>query len=158
MKCHRCGTINDPKGKFCRECGSALLGSPENPSLATLSELYGKEVDILFFVEDYTGKISGIVNPTEDQVGRYRRGIRQRVMIGAGAANANTSAEATATLLAFIRQSKEYLSEDFKEERYRGLSPAELKKEYLHLFERILKAKAHLQETPNPAPEKKEKK
>jgi hypothetical protein len=45
-------------------------------------------------------------------------------------------------ILTFIRQSKEYLGEKFNEGQYRNFSPAELKKEYLKLFERILKDKS----------------
>jgi hypothetical protein len=56
------------------------------------------------------------------------------------------------TILTFIRQSKEYLSEDFNESFYRKFTPQDLKKEYLKLFERILKVKAQRGDAPKPAP------
>ncbi len=156
MKCRLCGTISDPKSKFCWECGAALGEAVEGQPSAAFLELYGKEVDILFFMDGYSGKVSGIVNPTEAQVGRYRQGVLQRVTIDPGAGN--TTHETAATILNFIRQSKANLGEEFNEKNYRGLGPVELKKEYLRLFERILKLRAQLHENQKPAPPKPEKK
>jgi hypothetical protein len=55
---------------------------------------------------------------------------------------ANAEDETVGTVLTFIKQSKEYLGEDYNENAYKGFSHAELKKEYLKLFERVLKMKA----------------
>jgi hypothetical protein len=156
MHCSRCGTKNETKSKFCRECGVELQGGQAPPSFTTLSELYGKEIDVLFFIENFTGKISGIVNPTEDQIGRYRQGILQKVTIESS--GSNPSDETAGTILTFIRQSKEYLGEEFNESHYRGFSPADLKKEYLRLFEKILKVKAQRQDAPKPSAVKTDKK
>jgi|SRR5581483_1257112 len=150
MKCGQCGTKNDPSSKFCRECGIELVSSPQSQPLVTISELYGKEVDVLFFIENFTGKVTGIVNPTEDQIGRYREGILQRVIIDTPTA-ATEADENIGAILTFIRQSKEYLGEKFNENQYRNTTPAELKKEYLKLFERILKDKSKKSE-PKPMP------
>jgi hypothetical protein len=153
MKCGQCGTKNDPKNKFCSECGIDLQSHPRSQPLTGISELYGKEVEILFFIENVTGKVTGIVNPSEDQVGRYREGVIQKVVI-----ETPTTTEADeniGALLTFIRQSKEYLGEKFSEGQYRNTTPAELKKEYLKLFERILKDKSKKSEPkPMPVPEK----
>ncbi len=140
MKCEQCGTKNDPKSKFCKECGVDLQMSAETQTISTISELYGKEIEVLFFIENFTGKVSGIVNPSEDQIGRYREGIIQKVTIEAPSGNATE--EGVGAILTFIRQSKEYLGEEYNESNYRTFSPSELKKEYLRLFERILKVKA----------------
>lgn len=140
MKCGQCGTKNDPNSKFCRECGADLQSHPKSQPLTGISELYGKDVEVLFFIENFSGKISGIVNPTEDQIGRYREGILQRVTIESPA-TAETD-ENIGAVLTFIRQSKEYLGEKYSESDYRNTSTAELKKEYLKLFERILKEKS----------------
>ena len=149
MKCSKCETKNDPKNKFCKECGADMQTHTETPVVTAVSELYGREVDILFFIEHFTGKISGIVNPTEDQIGRYREGHLQKVTVEAP--NASPGDESIGVLLSSIRQSKEYLSEDFNESHFRGLTPADLKKEYLRLFERILKMKAQRGEMKPPA-------
>lgn len=140
MKCGQCGTKNDPKNKFCSECGTDLQGHPDSRPLSTLSELYGKEVDVLFFLENYTGKISGIVNPTPDQINRYREGILQKIVIETpvgGETDENIGA-----VLTFIRQSKEYLGEKYDEITYRNFTTHDLKKEYLKLFEKILRVKS----------------
>ena len=50
--------------------------------------------------------------------------------------------ENAGAVLAFIRQSKEFLAEEYNETDYRNLPVADLKKEYLKLFERVLKTKA----------------
>jgi hypothetical protein len=150
MKCGQCGFRNDIKSKFCSQCGFELLSGPDTAQVSTLVELYGKEVDVLFFIESFTGKISGIVNPSEDQIGRYREGVLQRITIESGTNNATD--EAVGTIMTFIRQSKEYLSEDFNESYYRNFTPQDLKKEYLKLFERILKVKAQRGDTPKPPP------
>ncbi len=156
MKCSQCGTKNDPNSKFCKECGTVLAGPAGGETLTSISELYGKEVEVIFFIENYTGKISGIVNPTEDQVGRYRQGILQKVVIE-NPAN-NEPDENIGAVLTFIRQSKEYLGEAYNESHYRNFSTVELKKEYLKLFERILREKSKRSEpkpTPPAPPEKK---
>jgi hypothetical protein len=155
MKCGHCGTKNDVKAKFCTECGTDLaLGITPKP-LNTISELYGKEVDVLFFIENFTGKISGIVNPTEDQIGRYREGIIQRFTIETPIPT--DSDENIGALLTFIRQSKEYLGEKYDEGNFRNYSPTDLKKEYLKLFEKILRVKSkNMPPPPMPVvPEKK---
>lgn len=140
MKCGRCGTKNEPSAKFCKECGIDLQANAQGQGLTTISELYGKEVDVLFFIENFTGKISGIVNPTEEQIGRYREGVLQRVLVESP--STLESDENIGAILTFIRQSKEYLGEKYNENQYRNTSPAELKKEYLKLFERILREKS----------------
>ncbi len=150
MKCGQCGTKNDPKNKFCSECGIDLQSHPQSKPLVGISELYGKEIEILFFIENFTGKISGIVNPTEDQVGRYREGVLQKVVIETPSGTTEAD-ENVGALLTFIRESKEYLGEKFNEGLYRNSSPAELKKEYLKLFERILRDKSKKSE-PKPTP------
>jgi hypothetical protein len=156
MKCGQCGAKNDPKNKFCSECGIELQSHPRSQALTGItgiSELYGKDVEILFFIENFTGKISGIVNPTEDQVGRYREGVLQKVVIETP--SSTETDENIGAILTFIRQSKEYLGEKYNENQYRNSSPVELKKEYLKLFERILKDKSKKSEPkPMPIPEK----
>jgi hypothetical protein len=156
MKCEQCGTKNDPQSKFCKECGVDLQSPAEQQTVTTISELYGKEVEVLFFIENFTGKISGIVNPSEDQIGRYREGIIQKVTIEAPGGNATE--EGVGAILTFIRQSKEYLGEEYNEGNYRTFSPADLKKEYLRLFERILKVKAQRGEMKPASSAKTEKK
>jgi hypothetical protein len=155
-QCAQCGFKNDPKNRFCGDCGAELRPGQENHPLPLLSELYGKEAEVLFFIEGVTGKITGIVNPTQGQLERYRQGILQKVTIEA--AGAGATAESAATILTFIRQSKDYLGEDFNENLYRGFSPADLKKEYLRLFEKILKAKAQRQDAPKTGQAKTDKK
>lgn len=140
MKCGRCGTKNEPSAKFCKECGIDLQAAAQGQGLTTISELYGKEVDVLFFIENFTGKVSGIVNPTEEQIGRYREGVLQRVLVESP--STLDADENLGAILTFIRQSKEYLGEKYNENQYRNVSPAELKKEYLKLFERILREKS----------------
>ncbi len=140
MNCTQCGYKNDPKSRFCSQCGKEIQTRSDSSSISTITELYGKDVDVLFFIENFTGKISGIVNPSEDQVGRYREGVLQRVTIES--ANNQATDETVGTILTFIRQSKEYLGEKYNESNYRNFTPVDLKREYLHLFERILKAKA----------------
>jgi hypothetical protein len=149
MKCGQCGTRNDPKSKFCRECGIELATHPNSQPLTSVSELYGKTVEVLFFLENFTGKISGIVNPTEDQVGRYREGVLQKVVIETP--STNEADESIGAILTFIRQSKEYLGEGYNESSYRNSSVADLKKEYLKLFEKILRVKSKNSE-PKPVP------
>lgn len=139
MKCPQCGAKNEPNSKFCRECGASLTAS-KAPTITAVSELYGKEVDVLFFLENYTGKIAGIVNPSPDQLGRYREAVLQRVVVE----NPGTmeTDENIGALLTFIRQSKEYLGEKYDDSIFRNASVKELKKEYLKLFEKILKNKS----------------
>ena len=154
MKCVQCGAKNDPTSKFCKECGTALNSNPRTPSVSAVSELYGKEVEVLFFIEGFTGKIAGIVNPSEDQIVRYREAVRQKVVVE-NPVNVETD-ENIGALLTFIRQSKEYLGEAYNENQYRNFTTPDLKKEYLKLFERILKDKARKADPkPMPAPEKK---
>lgn len=149
MKCAQCGTKNDPESKFCKGCGAGLQNGAKSQPLTAISELYGKEVEVLFFIENFTGKISGIVNPSEDQIGRYREGILQRITIKSPY---GTEVDANiGDVLTFIRQTKEYLGEPFKESEYRKFNAVDLKKEYLRLFDRILKQKS-LTPLPKPAP------
>jgi hypothetical protein len=117
--------------------------------------LYGKEVEVLFFIENFTGKVSGIVSPTEDQIGRYREGIIQKVLIETPVTT--DSDENIGALLTFIRQSKEYLGEKYDEGNFRNYSTTDLKKEYLKLFEKILRVKSKNMEV-KPAPLPPEKK
>ncbi|HVZ80581.1 MAG TPA: zinc ribbon domain-containing protein [bacterium] len=140
MKCARCGNKNEPSSKFCKECGAELQANGQAAPITSVSELYGKEVEVLFFIENFTGKVTGIVNPTEDQIGRYREAVLQKIIIEVPMALEND--ENIGAILTFIRQSKEYLGEKFNEGQYRNFSPADLKKEYLKLFERILKDKS----------------
>src|SRR5258708_15303679 len=141
MKCSHCDTKNDAHSKFCKACGAELKPQPELNLVNTNAELIGKEVLILFFIEPFSGKISGIVNPTEDQLTRYQKSsIAQRVSIQG--ADENTAGEGIGAILSFIRTSKEFLVEDFNESFYRTFSIPDLKKKYLKLFERVLKEKA----------------
>lgn len=145
------------KAKFCSECGGDLAAKSGSHPLTAISELYGKEVEVLFFIENFTGKISGIVNPTEDQIGRYREGILQKILIDAPITT--ESDENVGALLTFIRQSKEYLGDKYDESNFRNYSTADLKKEYLKLFEKILRVKSKNMDMKPPtmpaAPEKK---
>ncbi len=70
MKCGHCGAKNDMKAKFCSECGTDMAAKPGTQPLTAISELYGKEVEVLFFIEKFTGKVSGIVGPTGGAVCR----------------------------------------------------------------------------------------
>ncbi|HEY5038893.1 MAG TPA: zinc ribbon domain-containing protein [bacterium] len=144
MKCGQCGTKNDPKNKFCSECGIFLSEHSNSQPLTAIAELYGKEVEVLFFIENFTGKISGIVNPSEDQIGRYREGLLQKIIIESPVVNA--SDEEVGTIMTFIRESKDYLGESFTESNFSNLPLRELKKEYLKLFEKILKYKSKNQD------------
>ncbi len=141
MKCSNCETNNAAHSKFCKECGQDLKGHPAHTPIVMNSELYGKEVDIFFYIDPTSGKITGLVNPTEELIGKVKKeGVRQRVTIEAPD-NVVTDENAGA-VLAFIRQSKEFLAEEYNETDYRNLPVADLKKEYLKLFERVLKTKA----------------
>jgi hypothetical protein len=155
MKCNQCGAKNDPQSKFCKECGADLQSKVKGPAVSGISELYGKEVEVLFFTENFSGKITGIVNPTEDQIGRYREGILQRVVIETP--STSEPDENIGAVLTFIRQSKEYLGEKYHEGQYRNYSTTDLKKEYLKLFERILREKSKKGD-PAPLPTNPEKK
>jgi len=141
MKCGVCHTKNDPKNKYCKECGVDLKNHPEHSLVISNSELYGKEVEVLFYLDTSTGKISGFVSPTEDQIGRYKKdSVLQKITVEVPE---NVVADENAgAVLAFIRQSKEFLAEDYDENHYRKYSVVDLKKEYLRLFERVLKVKA----------------
>ncbi len=139
MKCPRCGVKNDPKAKFCSDCGAEMPASEKvNEQLFNSAGLIGQEVQVLFYNDSFTGKIGGIVNPSPEQISRYKNGVVQKVAIQA----ANAEDETVGTVLTFIKQSKEYLGEDYNENGYKGFSHADLKKEYLKLFERVLKMKA----------------
>jgi hypothetical protein len=141
MKCSSCNTKNDPKNKYCKECGVDLKNHPEHALVITNSELYGKEVEVLFYLDSSSGKISGFVNPTNDQISHFKKdSVVQRITVEAPE-NVVTDENAGA-VLAFIRQSKEFLGEDYDENYYRKYSVVDLKKEYLRLFERVLKVKA----------------
>jgi hypothetical protein len=141
MKCSVCHTKNDPKNKFCKECGVDLKTHPDHSLLISNSELYGREVEVLFYIDTSTGKISGLVNPTEDQISRYKKdSVLQKVTVEVPE---NIVADENAgAVLAFIRQSKEFLGEEYDENDYRNFSLVDLKKEYLKLFERVLKYKS----------------
>jgi hypothetical protein len=141
MKCVNCGASNSSHNKFCKECGLDLKNHPEHASAIINSELYGKEVDVIFYIDPSTGKITGLVNPTDELASKVRKdGVRQRVTIDAPD-NVVTD-ESAGAVLSFIRQSKEFLSEEYDESNYRNIPVADLKKEYLKLFERVLKTKA----------------
>ena len=157
MKCSQCGTVNEVKNKYCFECGAELTLDVEETAVQLTNNLYGKDVDVLFFQEPLTEKISGFVNPSPEQKMRYRKdGVVQRVVIESPHAQDDTFA----TVMTFIRQSKEYLGEAFHESHYIGYSLSDLKKEYLKLFEKVLKMKEKRLDgikpaTPDPKAEKK---
>jgi hypothetical protein len=141
MKCSNCHTKNDPQNKYCKECGEDLKNHPSHARVITNSELFGKDVDVLFYLDTSTGKISGFVNPSEDQVGRYKKdSVLQRVTVEAP--DDVIADENAGPVLSFIRQSKEFIGEEYNEANYRNFSVADLKKEYLKLFERVLKVKS----------------
>lgn len=141
MKCSKCEAKNDANSKFCKECGAELHPQPDLQLVNANAELIGKEVLVLFFFEPFSGKISGIVNPTDDQLTRYQKtSIAQRITIQG--ADEDSGGEGIGAILSFIRQSKEFLGEDYTENFYRTHTIPELKKEYLKLFERVLKEKA----------------
>ncbi len=136
-KCRQCGHPAEDSDKFCKECGAPLKRARREAPLNPLMQLFGKEVELLFHTEDPKGEaIQVIVNPTRDEVARYNGdAILQNVVIGTSADNS----ESAAVILPFIKQSKEYLAEPFDPRMYRDLSPVELRKEYLRLFERVMK-------------------
>ncbi len=143
MKCGNCHANNAAHNKFCKECGQPLIPSTsrDNSVVTENSELYGKEVEIIFYIDPTTGKITGLVNPTEELASKIKKnGVRQRVTIEPPD-NVVSDTDA-GTVLTFIRQSKDFLGEEYDEADYRNISVAELKKEYLKLFERVLKTKA----------------
>jgi hypothetical protein len=141
MKCGACNTKNDSHSKYCKECGQELKSNPEYSQPVKNSELYGKEVEVLFYLDKSIGKISGFVNPTEDQINRYKKDSILQVVTVLAPGDV-TADENAGTILSFIRQSKEFLGEDYDESYYRKYSGMELKKEYLRLFERVLAIKA----------------
>jgi len=145
MKCGRCGYQADDSSKFCPECGFDLQMDQ------TAARLYGQEVDVLFFYDHVnTEKVTGIVNPTLDQLDRHKlHGVVQKVLIGSAVSGTDENANA---VLPFIKKSLEFLAEPYDEERFRHLSLPELKKEYLRLFERVLRVKSQRQEIMKPAP------
>lgn len=143
MKCGRCGAELSDKNKFCPECGFDLKIDQ------SVAQLYGQEVEVLFFFDptSSSGLVTGIVNPTLEQYQSHQaNGVVQRVVVGAQSGNV----ESTASVLSFIKKSLEFLAEPYEEERYRHLSLPEMKKEYLRLFERVLKVKAQRQDTLKP--------
>jgi len=144
MKCHQCGTDSELKSKFCNECGAELQRTGKKEKSPVAARLFGKEVELLFWSEDPDyEQVSVIVNPTLEEVNRHRSdGILQKVMIG----TSSDAGESAAMILPFIKQSRDYLGEEFDPGIYRGLPPSELKKEYLRLFERVLKEKNKRQE------------
>jgi hypothetical protein len=139
MRCYQCGNDNEIKAKFCMECGAEMHREHKKEKPPVSARLYGKEVELLFWSEDPEfAQVEVIVNPTLDEVNRHRiDGIIQKVMIG----TTGDAGESAAMILPFIKQSMDYLGEDFDPTLYRGLPPSELKKEYLRLFERVLKEK-----------------
>lgn len=143
MKCSNCHSNNAAHNKFCKECGQPIINesSHKNSAVKENSELYGKEVEIVFYIDPTSGKITGLVNPTDELAGKIKKnGVRQRVTIEPPD-NVVMDTDA-GTVLAFIRQSKDFLGENYDEADYRNIPVAELKKEYLKLFERVLKTKA----------------
>ncbi len=139
MKCFQCGIDNEIKSKFCAECGAELQRERRKDPPLVSGRLFGKEVELLFWSEDPDfEQLEVIVNPTLEEVSRHRQdGILQKVVIGTSA----DAGESAAMIMPFIKQSREYLGEEFDPGLYRGLPASELKKEYLRLFERVLKAK-----------------
>ena len=84
MKCSSCHTKNDPKNKYCKECGVDLKSHPEHAVVINNSELYGKEVEVLFYLDSSSGKISGFVNPTDDQISHFKKdSVVQRITVEA---------------------------------------------------------------------------
>jgi hypothetical protein len=154
MKCGRCGLEITEKIKFCPECGFDLKMDQ------SVALLYGQDVEVLFFFDPKAdGKVTGIVNPTLEQFQQHQtRAVVQHVQIGSHSVGSD---ENTSTVLPFIKKSLEFLGEPFEEDRYRHISLPELKKEYLRLFERVLKVKAQRMEglkpgdKPQPPPIKK---
>lgn len=141
MKCVRCGSENPPSDKFCGQCGMDLKAQPgEAPSV--FARLLNREVRILFYFEDTRGeKISGIVNPTLEEIEKYQdSGVVQTVRI------TPDMGERPESILPFIKQSKEFLGEPYDEAQYRNWDTKTLKKEFLRLFERVLKAKEKRQD------------
>jgi len=143
MKCGRCGFETPDKIKFCPECGF------DQKIDQSVARLFGQEVEVLFYFDpESEGKITGIVNPTLDQFQKHQnRGVNQRIVIGSAMMGSD---ENSAVVLPFIKKSLEFLAEPYEEERYRHISLPELKKEYLRLFERVLKVKAQRQESLKP--------
>lgn len=149
MKCAQCGTKNDPKNKFCFECGAELVAEVEEFPVQATNNLYGKEVEVLFYQEPLSDKIGGIVSPTSEQKMKYRKdGVVQHVVIESPHAVDDTFA----AVLAFIRQSKDYLGEEFHESHYLSYDIKDLKKEYLKLFERVMKMKEKRIDSVKPNP------
>ena len=141
MKCAKCDAKNDAQSKYCRECGAELKPPPDLQTINASTELIGKDVLVIFYIEPFAGKITGIVNPTDDQLTRYQKNsIVQKVTIQGP--DEDAAGEGIGAILSFIRQSKDFLGEEYNESFYRAHSIAELKKEYLKLFERVLKEKA----------------
>ena len=68
------------------------------------------------------------------------------------------SDENIGAILTFIRQSKEYLGEKYDEASFRNYSTVDLKKEYLKLFEKILRVKSKNMDMKPPTPPTTEKK
>lgn len=148
MKCSQCNTVNEVKNKFCFECGALLPSEVEEMTVQVTNNLYGKEVEVLFYQEPMSDRIGGFVSPTPEQKMRYRKdGVVQTIIIESPHAGDDTFA----TVMTFIRQSKEYLGESFSEASYLGHSLPDLKKEYLKLFERVLKAKEKRMDGMKPA-------
>jgi hypothetical protein len=147
MKCGRCGLEITEKIKFCPECGFDLKIDQ------SVALLYGQEVEVLFFFDPKVdGKVTGIVNPTLDQFQLHQNHtVVQRVQIGSHSLGSD---EGSSSVLPFIKKSLDFLGETYDDERYRNVSLPELKKEYLRLFERVLKVKSQRQESLNKSAEK----
>ena len=62
---------------------SSVLAVPGTPAPVLVSELFGKEVDVLFFKDSFTGKIAGLDNgdPTDHE---SFQGDRHKVFHGLG--------------------------------------------------------------------------
>jgi hypothetical protein len=149
MKCPQCSTVNDSKNKFCYECGAEMVPEVEEFAVQATNALFGKEVEVLFYQEPLSDRIGGFVSPTNEQKMKYRKdGVVQRITIETPHASDDTFA----AVLAFIRQSKDYLGEEFHEAHYLGFDLKELKKEYLKLFERVMKMKEKRIDSVRPNP------
>lgn len=136
-KCRQCGHQAAADDNFCKECGTPLKRTKRETPVNPLLQLFGKEVELLFHTDDPTGEqIQVIVNPTREEVSRFDGdSIRQNVIIGTTSDNS----ESAAVILPFIKQSKEYLAEPFDPKVYRDMTPVEMRKEYLRLFDRMMK-------------------
>lgn len=145
MKCVQCGTQNEPQNKFCIECGTALVESTAQKYVIPYSRLVGQEVPVLFLFDEL-GRIAGIVNPSQKIIDEHKMdGVLQKVVILEPTGQVKSKGSEIDTLLTFIQQSKEFLGEKYNADEFSQMSPGDLKKVYLHLFEQILEYKSKRQ-------------